>query len=152
MVGFKIIGDNGEEEVVKLIPCPNCKHQLMPLPPSFPMYDVQCTNCLFRAQIKTSSSKPRGVVRGAGWDIYEKVLKAGNLAPPLIVNHHWSEKGTGRHTIYFYPFIPKENVQKYTLSPTARRANYRMFNYVGLEKLPHFILYSNFPGSEKPSQ
>jgi hypothetical protein len=26
------------------------------------------------------------------------------------------------------------------LSPTARRANYKMFNYIGLSKLPHFVL------------
>jgi hypothetical protein len=33
-------------------------------------------------------------------------------------------------------------LKKYTLSPEARRANYRMFNYVGLGDLPHFVLFS----------
>lgn len=143
MASHKVTGDVGEKEVVELVSCPNCKSKLMLLPPSFPMYDVQCTRCLFRAQVKTTSSKPRGVVRGAGWDIYEKVLKAGNLSPPLIVNYHWSDKAGEHHEIRFYPFIAKENVQKYTLSETARRANYRMFNYINLDSLPYMSLLKN---------
>lgn len=133
-------GDAGEQEVVDLARCPNCESKLMLLPSSFPLYDIQCTRCLFRAQVKTSSGKPSGKIRGAGWDIYEKVLKAGHLAPPLIVNYHWSDNDTEHHEIRFYPFVAKENVQKYTLSPAARRANYRMFNYVRLNELPFIEL------------
>ncbi len=142
MSGNKIVGDKGEQEVVELVSCPNCASKLMLLPTSFPMYDVQCTRCLFRAQVKTASKKPGSMVRGAGWDIYEKVLKAGNLAPPLIVNYHWTDAHGDHHEIRFYPFIAKENVQKYTLAPTAHRANYRMFNYVKLDKLPYISLTS----------
>lgn len=141
MATHKESGDSGELEVVELVKCPNCHSKLMLLPASFPLYDIQCTRCLFRAQIKTSNSKPTGTIRGAGWDIYEKVLKAGHLAPPLIVNYHWSDAAGIHHEIRFYPFIAKENVQKYTLSPTARRANYRMFNYVGLSNLPYVRLF-----------
>jgi len=140
MANNKESGDIGEQEVVDLIGCPNCKSKLMLLPPSFPLFDIQCTRCLFRAQIKTSRSKPSGTVRGAGWDIYEKVLKAGHLAPQLIVNYHWSDRTGEHHEIRFYPFIAKGNVQKYTLAPTARRANYRMFNYVGLNEQPYIKL------------
>jgi DNA-directed RNA polymerase subunit RPC12/RpoP len=139
-VNNKSAGDQGEQEVVDLVSCPNCKSQLMLLPPSFPMYDVQCTRCLFRAQVKTASKKPGNIVRGAGWDIYEKVLKAGNLAPPLIVNYHWADKSGEHQEVRFYPFIAKDNVKKYTLSETARRANYRMFNYVNLDKIPYLNL------------
>lgn len=140
MAGNKLAGDKGEQEVVDLVYCPNCTSKLILLPTSFPMYDVQCTRCLFRAQVKTTNKKPGSVVRGAGWDIYEKVLKAGNLAPPLIVNYHWEDKSGNHQEIRFYPFIAKENIQKYTLSETARRANYRMFNYIKLDKLPFIPL------------
>lgn len=78
---------------------------------------------------------------GAGWDIMGKVLKSGYLMPQLIVNFKWQEGGKERQQILFYPFIPKKNLRTRTLSATARRANYRMFNYVGLDKLPHFVLY-----------
>ncbi len=134
-------GDIGEKEVVELVPCPNCKKKLMLLPPSYPLYDVQCTACNFRAQIKTNNHKPSKVVRGAGWDIMDKVLKAGTLPPPLILNFKWKSKEQAHQEILFYPFVPKEHLQKYTLSETARRANYRMFNCVDLDKLPYFTLY-----------
>src|SRR3990167_7586272 len=104
MVNNKQSGDAGEQELVNLARCPNCESKLMLLPPSFPLYDIQCTRCLFRAQVKTSGGKPSGTIRGAGWDIYEKVLKAGYLAPPLIVNYHWTDNDSEHHEIRFYPF------------------------------------------------
>jgi hypothetical protein len=141
MANNKLNGDQGELEVIQLVPCPNCNKKLMLLPPSFPLYDVQCTGCSFRAQVKTNASKPKGVVFGAGWDIMEKVLKSGYITPPIFLNFKWQEKGENKQEIRFYPFIPKGNLKKYTLSPTARRANYKMFNYVGLDKLPNFVVY-----------
>jgi len=141
MANNKINGDKGELEVVKLVPCPNCEKELMLLPPSFPLYDVQCTGCSFRAQIKTNASKPKAVVFGAGWDIMEKVLKSGFITPPIFLNFKWQEKGVDKQEIRFYPFIPKNTLRKYTLSETARRANYRMFNYTELDKLPYFIVF-----------
>lgn len=132
--------DAGEREVVEHVRCPNCGKELMLLPPNYPMNDVQCSGCVFRAQIKTIHSKPKAVIFGAGWDITEKTLKSGYMMPPLIANFKWEDK-TGEHQeIRFYPFVPKKNLQNYQLSPTARRANYRMFRYVGLDKLPYFIL------------
>jgi hypothetical protein len=111
------------------------------LPPSYPLFDLQCTGCSFRAQVKTNNSKPKDVIFGAGWDIMEKVLKSGYAVPPLIANFKWTEKDEEKHEIRFYPFIPKANLIKRQLPPTARRANYKMFNYKGLESLPYFILY-----------
>ena len=63
----KQTGNQGEQEVVDLIACPNCGKKLMLLPPNYPLYDVQCTACSFRAQIKTNNSKPKSEVFGAGW-------------------------------------------------------------------------------------
>jgi len=59
-------GDQGEDEVVQKVKCPNCRSKLMKLPPSFPLYDVQCTRCLFRAQIKSARCKPKNEIFGAG--------------------------------------------------------------------------------------
>lgn len=141
----KQFGDEGEKEVVDLIPCPNCGKELMVLPPNFPLFDVQCSGCSFRAQVKTSKSRPRPVIFGAGWDIMDKVLKAGYITPPLITNFKWQEKGVERREIRFYPFVPKRSLQKYRLPPTAKRANYWMFRYVGLDELPYFVLFNNLP-------
>lgn len=143
MADNKKVGDVGEREVVKLVKCPNCSKELMQLPPNFPMYDVQCTGCTFRAQVKTSLSRPKNTIFGAGYDIYEKVLKAGYLAPSLIVVFKWESKAGLCREIRYYPFIAKGNIQKYKLSSTARRANYRMFKYVKLHKVPFLPLYQS---------
>ena len=134
-------GNVGEKEVCGLVSCPNCGKELQLLPESFPLYDVQCEGCNFRAQIKTSNHKPSKTIRGAGWDIMDKVLKAGILPPALILNFKWNEKGKEHQKIIFYPFVPKKHLQKYTVSPDAVRANYKMFNYVNMDRLPHFVLY-----------
>lgn len=137
----KISGDAGEVEVIGLVPCPNCGKKLMALPQNYPLFDVQCTGCSFRAQVKTNNSKPKKEIFGAGWEIMEKVLKSGYITPPMIANFKWQDKTGARQEIRFYPFVPKGNLKKYTLSPEARRANYKMFRYIGLDALPHFLLY-----------
>ena len=134
----KETGTQGELEIVAKVPCPNCGKKLMQLPMSYPLYDVQCTACYFRAQVKTSMQKPSDTVLGAGWDIISKVTKAGYQVPPLLINFKW----INGQVIRFYPFIPRIVLKKRILSPTAKRANYAMFSYVGLNTLPYFTLYS----------
>ena len=141
MPNNKIAGDRGEQEVVDLVPCPNCTKKLMSLPPNYPLFDVQCTGCSFRVQVKTNQSKPKKEIFGAGWQIMDKVLKSGYITPPMIANFKWSDKKGAHQEIRFYPFVPKKNLKKYQLPSTARRANYWMFNYIGLDKLPHSVLY-----------
>lgn len=141
MASNRASGDLGEREVIELVPCPNCNKKLMTLPSGYPLFDIQCTGCSFRAQVKTNQSKPKKEIFGAGWDIMDKVLKSGFVTPPLIVNFKWRYKAKDYQEIRFYPFIPKRNLKMHQLSPTARRANYRMFNYVGLDRLPFFVLY-----------
>ena len=129
------VGDAGEKEIAKHAPCPNCGKKLMVLPQNYPLYDVQCEGCSYRAQVKTSKSK--STVRGAGWEIINKVLKAGFMSPPLIVNY----KPLGREQqILFFPFVPREHLKKYNLSENHRQANYAMFDYRNLDKLPSFLL------------
>lgn len=137
----KTEGVKGENEVVRLIKCPNCDKKLMKLPQNYPLYDVQCTGCSFRAQVKTNNCKPKAEIFGSGWDVIEKVMKSGFTIPHLIANFKWKEKEKSHQVILFYPFVPKNNLKKRQLSPTARRANYKMFNYVGMNELPHFVLY-----------
>lgn len=115
--------------------------KLMLLSLNYPLYDVQFPACSFRAQIKTNNSKPKNEVFGAGWQIMSKVLKAGFMPPPLIVNFKWNEKGQDHQQILFFPFVPKSHLLHYKLSADARRANYEMFRYSRLLTLPHFILF-----------
>ena len=133
----KKLGDLGEQDVIKKVKCPNCKKNLMILPSNYPLFDVQCVGCSFRAQVKTLNSKPKDKILGAGWEIMNKILKSGFMIPPLLVNFNWSEG----QQIRFYPFIPKTNLNHYTLSKSARRANYKMFSYNNLNKIPFFIIY-----------
>lgn len=134
----KECGNLGEKEIVDKVPCPNGKKKLMLLPPNFPLYDIQCTGCSFRAQVKTVNSKQKNILFGAGWDIMCKVLKSGYMIPPLFLNFKWNH----HQEIRFYPFIPKINLQNYQLSSTARRANYKMFHYKNMNQLPYFKVYS----------
>ena len=130
-------GDAGEKEIIKAAPCPNCGKRLTALPQNYPLYDVQCEGCSFRAQVKTSNSKSKSIVRGAGWDIIHKVMKAGFMSPPLIVNF---KPPSGESEILFFPFVPRSCLVSYRLSKHHRQANYPMFDYRGLDKLPHFRL------------
>ncbi len=134
-------GDKGELDVVEKVPCPNCSKKLMILPQNYPLYDVQCIGCSFRAQVKTNNSKPKNQIFGAGWDIIDKVLKSGFITPPIITNFIWTDRDEEHQEIRFYPFIPKKNLKMHKLSAQARRANYKMFNYIGLDKVPYFVCY-----------
>lgn len=132
-------GTKGEEEVCELVPCPNCGKKLMLLPKNYPLYDVQCEGCSFRAQVKTIKAKATTKeIRGAGWMIVEKVLKSGYLMAPLIVNFKPKDGG---HEIRFYPFIPKKNLKKYLADIKSRSRKHWMFNYVNLDQIPHFLVY-----------
>lgn len=142
-ITYKVRGTDGEIEVANLIPCPNCNNQLMTLPQSYPMYDLQCKACNFRAQIKTSSSNPNTnkKIRGAGWDIMDKVLKAGYLIPSLIVNYKWTENSINKQEIRFYPFIRKTNLKKRIANIKSHNRIYNMFDY-DLTGVVYLVLFN----------
>jgi DNA-directed RNA polymerase subunit RPC12/RpoP len=121
----KAVGDWGERYVCEHVACPNCGKPLQSLPPSYPLADVQCTACSFRAQVKTVRGAPCGTIRGAGWDVVDKVTKAGHLLPALLVV--WAPNSRVR--VDFYPFISRACLKPYKLGPKAVRAGYRMFRY-----------------------
>lgn len=128
-------GDAGEKFITENIPCPNCNKSLQALPRNYPLYDVQCTGCVFRAQVKTVHAKPKNTVLGAGWEIMNKVLKSGYLVPPLIVQFIWREKGRLKRLIRFHPFVPKSNLKNYQLL----KSGYAMFVYSDVLNLPGFV-------------
>ena len=113
----------------------------MTLPPNYPLFDVQCTGCNFRAQIKTNKSKPKKEIFGATWEIMDKVLKSGFITPPLIVNFKWAIGSRRKQEIRFYPFIPKKNFKKYFTRIKSPPRSLWMFNYIGLDKIPYFVTY-----------
>jgi len=88
----KTKGAIGEKDVVEKVLCPNCNKKLMLLPENYPLVDVQCTACNFRAQIKTINSKPKDIILGAGWEIMNKVLKSGYMVPSIFLNFKWENK------------------------------------------------------------
>lgn len=134
-------GDFGEQEVVDLVLCPNCSKKLMLLPVCYPLFDVQCTGCNFRAQVKTNSTKPKSEIFGATWEVMNKVTKSGYFVPPLIGNFKWLVKDRIFQEIRFYPFIPKVNLKKYLARFKSDRKDLWMFNYIGMDNLPYFVLY-----------
>lgn len=138
----KLSGDQGELEVCDLVPCPSCGNKLMTLPVNYPLYDIQCSGCSFRAQVKTNLSQPKKEIFGAGWDITNHVLKSGFQMPPLITNYKWMDVSGPRQEIRFYPFIPKANLRMRNVVFSSVRKDHKMFNYIGLDKLPYFLVYS----------
>jgi DNA-directed RNA polymerase subunit RPC12/RpoP len=141
MASNKQLGDLGEREVIDLVACPNCGKKLMTLPANYPLYDIQCTGCSFRAQVKTNKSKPKKEIFGAGWEIMDKVLKSGFLTPALITNFKWKDKTNIKREIRFYPFVPKSNLKKRLAKIKRNNRKHWMFNYIDLDKLPYLILY-----------
>jgi hypothetical protein len=146
MPGNKKAGDAGEHEVIRRVACPNCGKPLDLLAPGYPLFDVQCSGCSFRAQVKSPRCAPRPTIAGAGWDVLHKVLKSGYLAPPLLLHFRWPRDRVRNRLILFYPFIPLAVIRGYTLSQRARRPGYKMFNYAALNRIPHFVLHEEPPG------
>ena len=144
-----VSGAKGELEIINDYKCPNCNSKLLRLPASFPLFDVQCQRCLFRAQVKTTTDcAPKDQIFGAGWDILEKNLKAGHLIPPLIVIFNWQDKKTKKlnKKIFFFPFLTeKKNIHHRKRSHKGKRPGYPEFNYIGLrdETVPKMVLYDS---------
>ena len=137
----KETGDWGEQFVVSNVECPNCGKSLSLLPAGYPLFDVQCTACLFRAQVKTANARPAARIRGAGWGVMSAALKSGAAVPPMLAVYRWLDDGARRVEVRFYPFIPRGHLKSRPLSkdPHHPRANYWMFEYFGMQRLPHYV-------------
>lgn len=129
-------GEFGEKEVCELLPCPNCGGRLFQLAKNNPLYDIACSKCLFRAQVKTPGKDFSGkFIRGAGWNILDKAMKAGIIIPPVILNL--------KSEIRFYPYIPKTALMKRTAKIKQKGKEepriHLMFDY-NLSDLKYFVL------------
>jgi len=133
-------GDVGEAYVVRRIRCPHCNKRLIRLPAGFPLFDVHCEGCVFRAQVKTNNAKPRNEIFGAGYDVLQHFQKSGQLIPPLIVVFRWREGSAARERVVFYPFLTTRNLRKRVRGASGSRPGYREFNYVDLETAPSIDL------------
>lgn len=141
----KEAGNIGAQEVISLVSCPHCGSQLMSLPQNFPLYNVYCAGCIFRAQIKTSNRRPSSGAEGAGWKILDGSLRAGQTVPPLITNHKWPDKSGAHQAIHFYPFLTRKNLKMRTANIKSKNRVHAMFDYINLDKAPRVLLY----GTEK---
>jgi hypothetical protein len=136
-------GAAGEKFICANVPCPNCGRPLQLLPPGYPLYDVQCSGCVFRAQVKTNVSRHRDQVFGAGYSVLEHYIKSGQLIPPLLMYFRWKEGRRWRKQVHFFPFLTRRNIRPRTRSDSGSHPGYREFNYVGLadDNLPQALLF-----------
>lgn len=141
----KELGDQGEQDVIDLVPCPNCGSKLMKLPRNYPLVDLQCTACTFRVQVKRSSVPPEKAmkVQGGGWHVLNHALKVGMVLPPLIVNFNWLDTKTGeeKREIRFYPFVWKKNIMRRTANILSVNRVHEMVDY----SLRGLVYYKLFP-------
>jgi hypothetical protein len=144
---YKETGDAGETFVAENVPCPNCGKQLLLLPASYPLFDIQCGSCLFRCQVKTTRTKLHTQIRGAGQRIMETAQRLGSPIPPIISVSNWGNDDNSPPMVRFFPFIPRTHLKEHRPfknsdpdDPRYPRRNYRMFNYVRMDKLPSFVL------------
>jgi hypothetical protein len=136
------LGTEAEEFVCANVPCPSCTSPLRPLPGGYPLLDVECTGCLFRAQVKRVKMKPRSRLRGGSWGPVDVWLKTGFLLPPMLVCFDWPAGEAGPGSIYLFPLVPKKNVKRRRLSEAHKTAAGRvMTEYVDMLQLPYTVVY-----------
>ena len=138
----KATGDSGEELVANTAPCPACGKALRLLPESYPLYDVQCSACLFRCQVKTTAGSPKSTIPGAGWQILNGALRTGQQVPPLVYVANVGEAAKEDPVIRFFPFIPKSHLKRREAftSKKSSRSPHKMFSYTRMDLLPSFVL------------
>jgi hypothetical protein len=135
-------GDAGEEFVASSVPCPYCDRKLELLPKNYPLFDVQCSSCLFRAQVKTSKTPISGTIPGGGLKMKESARRLGILSPPIISVSNMKANKADERLVQFFPFIPESHTKKKPplKDPKREHLKYRMFDYVRMNELPRFVL------------
>jgi hypothetical protein len=135
------LGRQAEDFVVEHLSCPSCASLLRPLPPGYPLYDVECVRCVFRAQVKRVRAQPRDRIRGGSWTILSHHLKTGHLLPPMFVCFGWPASEDRPSTVWFFPLVPAVNVRPRKLSENHKTAAGRlMTEYERMRELPHMVL------------
>jgi hypothetical protein len=135
------LGDEAERFVAASVHCPSCAGRLRQLPAGYPLFDVQCASCLFRAQTKRVKERPRSRLRGGSWSVVNLYLRTGQLLPPMFVCFDWPDTRRKPGFVYFFPFVPATNVKRRVLSQRHKTdAGRAMAEYVDMLALPHRIL------------
>lgn len=134
-------GEEAERFVVSHVPCPSCAHELRALPRGYPLYDIDCTRCLFRAQVKRVLARPRSRIRGASWEVMQHHLKTGHLIPPIFACFGWRSDAVAPESIYFFPFIPATHLKVRVLSANHKTPGRRMTEYERMLELPHMVVW-----------
>jgi hypothetical protein len=136
-------GAEAERFVVDKIPCPSCGSALRALPAGYPLYDVECTSCLLRAQVKRVLARPRDRIRGASWEVIAHHFKTGHPIPPMFACFGWHASATEPEAVWFFPLIPTRNVKMRALSERHQTPGRKMAEYVEMKSLPHFVLFGD---------
>ncbi len=137
----KTTGDIGEKFVASNAPCPACGKALVALPEGYPLFDLQCSACTFRCQVKATVKQRQNAIPGGGWSILNAVLKTGQHVPPLIYVSRVGEAHSGSPVVRFFPFIPRNHLKKVQPFPDGhKRADYLQFRYTRMNRVPSFIL------------
>jgi hypothetical protein len=135
------LGEAAEQFVVENVRCPSCGSTLRQLPPGYPLFDLQCSRCLFRAQVKRVQEKPRSRLRGGSWSVVSTYLRTGQLLPPMFVCFDWPRKQAEPGSVYLFPLVPAKNVIKRVLSDKHKTdAGRAMAEYRDMLSLPHQIV------------
>jgi hypothetical protein len=135
------IGTEAEAFVASHVACPSCGNALRPLAPGYPMYDVECTRCLLRAQVKRIAMAPRDRIRGASWDVLRHHVRTGHLLPPMFACFGWPSSAEEPQTVWFFPLIPVTNLRKRVLSERHQTPGRKMAEYVDMRAVPHFVVF-----------
>jgi hypothetical protein len=135
------LGEEAERLIAERVPCPSCGSALHQLVRGYPLFDVQCSKCLFRAQVKRVQEAPRNRLRGGSWNVVNTYLRTGQLLPPMFVCFGWPRLVAEPSSIYFFPLVPAKNVTKRVLSEAHKTdAGRAMVEYREMLSLPHQII------------
>jgi len=141
MISSAARGVEAEAFVVARIPCPSCGHALRAMAPGYPLYDVECTRCLLRAQVKRILAGPRDRIRGASWDVIAHHFKTGHLVPPMFACWGWPTGTPEPSEVWFFPLIPTSHLKMRVLSERHKTPGRRMAEYVDMRGVPHFVVF-----------
>jgi len=111
------------------------------IPTGFPLYDLDCTRCLFRAQVKRILSPPRNRIRGASWEVLNHHLKTGQLVPPIFACFGWKTGEPTPQIIFFFPFVPATHLRKRVLSENHATPGRKMTEYERMLELPKMTVW-----------
>jgi|ERR1039458_3979989 hypothetical protein len=135
-------GERAVEFVLAQVKCPYCGKTLIDLPRATPVYDVACSRCEFRAQVKSVETRKRSRIRGASARPLAGLRLAGKLSPPLSVVWEWDGTVRSAAEISLFPLVPWSHLHE--RAPPANHAmmpGRLMVDYHDLQLLPHFELY-----------